>query len=79
MAKKIDPKGKTAVAKPRKKGRVIQYIKEVVAETKKVTWPSRKELTAYTTAVLVLVVIMTVLVFIVDSGMGQLFQLVQGI
>lgn len=79
MAKKIVQKGKTAAGKPKKKGRVIQYFKEVVAETKKVTWPTRKELTAYTTAVLVLVVIMAVLVFIVDSGMGKLFQLVQGI
>jgi len=79
MAKKIVPKGKAAVGKPRKKGRVIQYFKEVVAETKKVTWPNRKELTAYTTAVLVLVAIMTVLVFVVDYGLGKLFQLVQGI
>mgnify|MGYP000675230348 CR=1 FL=1 len=83
MAKKIVPKGKAAAAKSksRKKGKggVIQYFKEVVAETKKVTWPSRKELTAYTTAVLVLAAIMTALVFIVDSGMGKLFQLVQGI
>lgn len=82
MAKKMVPKGKTMAtkpAKPRKKGRVIQYFREVVAETKKVTWPTRKELTAYTTAVLVLIAIFTVLVFIVDSGMGKVFQLVQGI
>jgi len=79
MAKKIVPKGKAAAGKPKKKGGVIQYFKEVVAETKKVTWPSRKELTAYTTAVLVLVVIMTALVYVVDTGMAWLFQLVQGI
>ena len=79
MAKKIVPKGKTAVAKPRKKGRVIQYFKEVVAETKKVTWPTRKELTAYTTAVLVLIAIFTVLVYIVDRGLVFLFKTGLGI
>jgi preprotein translocase subunit SecE len=79
MAKKIDPKGKKTANKPRKKGRVIQYFREVAAETKKVTWPSRKELAVNTTAVLVLVVIFTALVFLVDYIMGALFQLVQGI
>lgn len=78
MAKRIVPKGKTAVGRPRRKVRVIRYFREVVAETKKVTWPSRKELTAYTTAVLVLILIFSVLVFAVDSGMSWLFQLVQG-
>lgn len=75
MAKKMVPKGKTAAAKPRRRGRVIQYFREVAAEMKKVTWPSKKELIAYTTAVLVLVAIFTVITFIFDSGMTWLFSI----
>ncbi|HYU57069.1 MAG TPA: preprotein translocase subunit SecE [Actinomycetota bacterium] len=47
-----------------------QFLREVRQELKKVAWPSRKELFAYTVVVLVAVVVMTSLVF----GMDFLFS-----
>ncbi len=38
--------------------RIALFIRQVVAELRKVIWPTRKELIAYTTVVLVFVVVM---------------------
>jgi preprotein translocase subunit SecE len=38
--------------------RIALFIRQVVAELRKVIWPTRKELVAYTTVVVVFVVIM---------------------
>ncbi len=43
-----------------------QFLKEVRLELKKVQWPTRKELVAYTTVVLVTVVVLTTFVFGLD-------------
>lgn len=48
-------------ARPNKKNifaRLALFIRQVVAELRKVIWPTRKELIAYTTVVLVFVLIM---------------------
>ena len=47
-----------------------QFLREVRQELKKVNWPTRKELFAYTVVVLVTVVVLTSLVF----GMDLLFS-----
>jgi preprotein translocase subunit SecE len=39
-------------------GRIARFIREVVAEMRKVNWPSRKELLTYASVVIVFVVIM---------------------
>lgn len=73
---KAAPKA-AAKAKPAKtqgkKGifqRIGQYFKEVVAELKKVHWPTRRELMTYTGVVLASVGILAVLTWIVDSGLS---------
>ncbi len=43
---------------------------------KKVSWPSRKELTNYTIAVLAVIAIFTIVIFVFDSGLGFLYNLV---
>ena len=48
--------------------RVITYIRQVVAELRKVIWPTRQELITYTTVVLVFVVIMVSVVAVLDFG-----------
>jgi preprotein translocase subunit SecE len=53
-----------------------QFLTEVRAEYKKITWPSQKEAVAGTIGVLVLVAIMTVVLSVVDLVLGQLIQLV---
>ena len=50
--------------------RVSLFIKQVIAELKKVVTPTRKELFSYTGVVLVFVVIMMALVY----GLDQLFS-----
>jgi preprotein translocase subunit SecE len=53
-----------------------QFLSEVRAEYRKVTWPSRKEAMAGTIGVLVLVGIMTIVLSTVDFALGHLVQLV---
>jgi preprotein translocase subunit SecE len=48
-----------------------QFLKEVRQELKKVNWPSREEMIAYTVVVLVAVVVLTTLVFGMDVGFSK--------
>ncbi|AMX84859.1 preprotein translocase subunit SecE [Geobacillus subterraneus] len=56
--------------------RVTNFLKEVVRELKKVSWPSRKELVNYTAVVLATVAFFTVFFAVVDLGISQLIRLV---
>ena len=49
------------------------FIREVVAELRKVIWPSRKELLTYTSVVIVFVVIMMSIVALLDYGFAWVF------
>jgi preprotein translocase subunit SecE len=42
--------------------RLVTYVRQVVAELRKVIWPTRSELITYTSVVLVFVVVMTTIV-----------------
>lgn len=46
--------------------RIALFVRQVVAELKKVIWPTRKELIAYTTIVLIFVLIMAAIVAALD-------------
>jgi preprotein translocase subunit SecE len=46
--------------------RLIRFLREVVAELRKVIWPTRKMLVTYTIVVLVFVAVMVALVFGLD-------------
>ena len=48
-----------------------QFLKEVRQELKKVNWPTRQEMVAYTVVVLVAVVFLTSLVFAMDLGFSK--------
>ncbi len=63
-------------ATPGREGRVssgsllqrwTRFLREVVAEMRKVIWPTRKELVTYTIVVLIFVVFMVALVFAMDA------------
>lgn len=58
--------------------RFQNYIRDVIAELKKVTWPTRDELKGSTITVIVFSIISTVYVFFVDFLLGKLVQLVLG-
>ena len=51
--------------------RIVTFVKQVVAELRKVIWPTRKELITYTSVVLVFVVIMVAIVSVYDFAFGQ--------
>jgi preprotein translocase subunit SecE len=52
--------------------RITRFVREVVAELRKVNWPSRKELLTYTVVVLVFVIVMMSIVGALDYGFGWL-------
>jgi preprotein translocase subunit SecE len=51
--------------------RLINFVREVVAELRKVIWPTRKELTTYTLVVVVFVIVMLSLVGGLDYGFAK--------
>ena len=51
-------------------GRIVLFIQQVIAELKKVTTPTRKELINYTLVVLGFVVVMMALVWVLDQLFG---------
>jgi len=50
------------------------YFREVVIETKKVTWPSKKDTIKGTYIVLITVVIAAIFLGIVDVGLAKIIQ-----
>jgi preprotein translocase subunit SecE len=54
----------------------IQFLREVKAELKKVTWPSRKQTLGSTVVVLVVVAIISLFLGVVDMGLSSLIRLV---
>ena len=58
--------------------RFQNYIKDVIAELRKVTWPTRDELKGSTITVILFSIISTVFVFLVDYFLGELVHLILG-
>jgi preprotein translocase subunit SecE len=90
-AKKGASKADTAKAakkekKPKKSGDrsanplvfVYNYLKQVVAEMRKVIWPNRKQMLTYTSVVLAFLAFMVALVGLTDFGLAKLVMLVFG-
>jgi preprotein translocase subunit SecE len=50
--------------------RLVRFLREVVAELRKVIWPTRKQLVTYTIVVLVFVAFMVALVSLLDWVFG---------
>ena len=57
---------------------VVTYLRQVVAELRKVIWPNRKQMVSYTTVVLVFLAFMVALIGLVDLGLAKLVLLVFG-
>ena len=57
---------------------VYNYLKQVVAEMRKVIWPNRKQMVNYTAVVLVFLAFMVALIGLVDLGLAKLVLLVFG-
>ncbi|AYJ50989.1 preprotein translocase subunit SecE [Rhodococcus sp. P1Y] len=51
--------------------RLIQFLREVIAELRKVIWPNRKQMITYTSVVLVFVAFMVAFISGLDLGFTQ--------
>lgn len=59
-------------------GGLLLFLRQVIAELRKVHTPTRRELVQYTLVVLVFVAFMMGLISLLDFGFGQLAMLVFG-
>ena len=57
--------------RPGRLKRAVTFYKQVVAELRKVIWPTRRELLTYTSVVLVFVLFMVAVVSIYDFAFSQ--------
>ncbi|MFZ7104396.1 MAG: preprotein translocase subunit SecE [Peptococcaceae bacterium] len=56
-------------------GKVKRYVKGSWSELKKVHWPNRTELITYTSVVLIAVVIVSAMIWVVDSALSFVLEL----
>nr|WP_202510356.1 preprotein translocase subunit SecE [Streptomyces sp. SID5643] len=75
-SKKTRKGGKRGKKGPLK--RLALFYRQIVAELRKVVWPTRNQLTTYTTVVIIFVVIMIGLVTVIDYGLSNAAKYVFG-
>jgi preprotein translocase subunit SecE len=73
QAKKKSP-GKKKGGPKKKRITIKQFMTEVQAEMKKVTWPTRQEATSYTVIVLVVVTLVGTFIWAADQFFGYLVR-----
>ncbi len=56
------------------KEKLLTYLKETLAEMKKVVWPDRRYVWAATAIILVLVILTALFVMVVDFGLTEVFR-----
>ncbi|RXJ03024.1 preprotein translocase subunit SecE [Anaerobacillus alkaliphilus] len=55
-----------------------QFFRDVVKELKRVSWPTRKELTRYTAVVVATVIFIAIFFAVVDLGISSLVRFILG-
>jgi preprotein translocase subunit SecE len=78
-----EPRGENAGRRGRRAkrgplGRLGLFYRQVVAELRKVVWPARRQLSTYTTAVIVFVVIVICILSVLDWGFSRAIEWVFG-
>jgi len=53
-----------------------QYLADVRTEFRKITWPSQREYVGGTIGVIVIVAFLTLVLGLIDLGLGQIMELV---
>ena len=76
VAKTPDKKAAAKNSEKKSKFHPVKTFKEMWSELKKVTWPSKKDLIRQSTVVVVFVLILTVLVGLIDTGLSALLKLI---
>ena len=74
-----DKKVKDAKQLKKPKKSPLAYVKEVIAELKKVTWPTKKEIASYSVVVFSFIVVMSCVLLLMDTGFGKLLELILSI
>jgi preprotein translocase subunit SecE len=79
-AGKSKKKTKKAAKEPRLNpiAYVLNYLREVIGELRKVIWPNRKQMVTYTMVVLVFLAFMVTLIGLVDLGVAKVVMMVFG-
>jgi len=57
-----------------KENRLTKYVREVRAEVRKVTWPSRQEVLRLSAIVVVVLILMSAFMAIIDFAFSRLMQ-----
>jgi len=55
---------------------LISFFKESREELKKVTWPDREEVTSFTVVVVITLIVFSIFLWIVDTGLMALVKVV---
>lgn len=63
------------VGKSNSKG-IVKFIKEIKAETKRITWPTKEQVKKSTIIVLVFCAISAVLIGVLDFGFSNVYKLI---
>jgi preprotein translocase subunit SecE len=58
--------------------RTGQFLRDVVKELKRVSWPTRKELVRYSLVVVATVIFMSVFFGVIDLGISKLVRVILG-
>ena len=69
------PESKPVNAAPKPKSGVANYISETVAEMKKVTWLSRRDLLYLSGLVLLIAVVVAIILGVIDFGFSELIKM----
>jgi preprotein translocase subunit SecE len=56
--------------------KVLEFLREAKEELRKVTWPDRDEVTNFTVVVLVAVLLMSMFLWLVDTGILEIIKIV---
>ena len=71
-------RGNSSTEKKNLFARIALFFRQVVAEVRKVVWPTRNELITYTTVVLIFVTAFTLAVLLFDVGVARVVEIVFG-
>lgn len=66
------------MAQADKKTGPVDFVKQVKSESKKVTWPSRKETTISTIMVFIMVTIAAIFLFLTDQTVATIIRWILG-
>ena len=55
---------------------IVQFFRDLKAETKRITWPSKEDFKKATLAVIVFCLIWIAIIFVMDIGFKYLFKII---